>query len=122
MKAIVPHLAVATLIILSPLAVRSAEPQRRDESPEPHDTAIVEIAAPPGASFSFDDQDEKKTAQVTFGPLKTGQAAKHKLTVHFASGETVSKILLLRGEREFVSRCEIRRRRSRFWEEKSGLW
>jgi WD40 repeat protein len=96
MKGTLANLAVAVLIV-SLGGARSAEPQRTGKASVSDDMAVVEIAAPAGAQIIFDGQDKKNGRVVSFGPLKTGQVARHELTVQFSSGGTVSKTLLLRG-------------------------
>jgi WD40 repeat protein len=90
------RVAVAALIFSLKGAARSADPPRSDKTPISDNVAVVEIAAPAPTRILIDGKHEK-SSRVTFGPLKKGQLAQHELTAQFASGETVSKTLLLRG-------------------------
>jgi WD40 repeat protein len=97
MKSMLAQTAVAALIFSLQGSARSAEPQRTGKAPVSDNRTVVEIAAPAGAQIIVDGQDKKSAREVTFGPLKAGQLAKHELSARFSSGGTVSKTLLLRG-------------------------
>jgi WD40 repeat protein len=86
-------IALALITALAASAF-SAQPRARIDA---NDLASLDLVAPSATHITIDGRPTPSSGRVTIGPIKTDELSKHELRARFASGEDLTKTLLLRG-------------------------